>query len=524
MKLAVCVPPPNTHRRNEPHEYLGAALIYTILSGAGYDTQFLDFYNSPKPLNECVETIIAANYDWVGFSAPFLLEVVSAIEVAVHLRAKGFTGHITFGGVAATMNAEIVLEKYKEVDSIAIGESSDLILPFIRSLSSVDQLKNTPGFYFNTPNGIIKNPPPKRKIDLDNEPFIIPTLNQTLQNINSSRGCPFSCSFCCCDAYRKLASVQPWRAKSAERVVSEMERYHREYHKTYFIFVDDNFFGSCSRGRERAMEMADLIQEKELDISFGIECRVTDVNKRVMLALKGAGLQNVRLGVESGVQRMLNDWEKHTTAAQNAEAIKILSDIGVTVQVNYILIDPWTTHEELKQNLAFLKESKAYRLTSSPSLLYTNTLGILRGTKLASKTGGLELASLDKLYLTAGQYQILRQISGEYLYKPVDPLIEKFKGIHYHWVEIANKKEGHLRLSLRDAREDEECTRKVTRWLELYHELLINLFEYEVNHLPDLTPQEMTDYITNATNQYDLEVLGSTYEEFMEKINKRNIA
>ena len=45
----------------------------------------------------------------------------------------------------------------------------------------------------------------------------------------------------------------------------------------YFYFADANFFGPGRKGKERAGKLASLIVDNGINIKFGIECRVNDV-------------------------------------------------------------------------------------------------------------------------------------------------------------------------------------------------------------------------------------------------------
>lgn len=58
-------------------------------------------------------------------------------------------------------------------------------------------------------------------------------------------------------------------------------------------------------------------------------------------------------GVESGVDSILDRFNKETTADQNALAIRTLSALGVPTRFTYITFDPLMTLDELKASYAF---------------------------------------------------------------------------------------------------------------------------------------------------------------------------
>lgn len=65
------------------------------------------------------------------------------------------------------------------------------------------------------------------------------------------------------------------------------------------------------------------------------------------------GLRRMLFGVESGVDTVLERFNKETTAQQNALAIRTLSALGVPTRFTYITFDHLMTLEELKATYAF---------------------------------------------------------------------------------------------------------------------------------------------------------------------------
>src|SRR5947207_13941950 len=105
----------------------------------------------------------------------------------------------------------------------------------------------------------------------------------------SSRSCPEFCTYC---PHRITA---PYRARSAENVVAEIEQISRQYGETYFIFRDPLF----TEERERAIGIAEGILRKNLKVQFECETRLDDLDKGLLDLLHRAGLNTVTFGVES---------------------------------------------------------------------------------------------------------------------------------------------------------------------------------------------------------------------------------
>ncbi|HEY2381931.1 MAG TPA: radical SAM protein [Terriglobia bacterium] len=107
--------------------------------------------------------------------------------------------------------------------------------------------------------------------------------------ILSSRSCPEHCTYC---PHRITA---PYRARTAENVVEEIEHICKKYGQAYLIFRDPLF----TEERERAVGIAEGILRKKLDVKFECETRLDDLDKPLLDLLHRAGLNTITFGVES---------------------------------------------------------------------------------------------------------------------------------------------------------------------------------------------------------------------------------
>jgi len=141
--------------------------------------------------------------------------------------------------------------------------------------------------------------------DLDSLPF--PAWNLMLQKrgmnsfgrsifpagsafpILSSRSCPEFCTYC---PHRITA---PYRARSPENVLAEIEQLCATYGKTYLIFRDPLF----SEERERSVAIAEGIIRKKLPVEFECETRLDDLDTNLIDLLHRAGMRAITFGVES---------------------------------------------------------------------------------------------------------------------------------------------------------------------------------------------------------------------------------
>ncbi|MBM2834842.1 MAG: B12-binding protein, partial [Candidatus Brocadiaceae bacterium] len=92
------------------------------------------------------------------------------------------------------------------------------------------------------------------------------------------------------------------------------------------------------------------------NIRFGFECRANDIEDYSLSRLVMAGLTNVFLGLESGDPASLKRFKKHTTVDENKQAIQLLRDYGIEPTFGFIMFEPNSTMESVRNNFEFLQE------------------------------------------------------------------------------------------------------------------------------------------------------------------------
>lgn len=302
--------------------------------------------------------------------------------------------HITLFG-HSNVAAEENLKKFK-FDSIVTGEEQDLV-GLVRQVVENGNIRMCPGVaYLDDQDRVIRNPPtplpdlntlplPKRYHleKLKAQSLIDPTTTVSMQ---TSRGCYASCSFCFLES-EKLAhgGRYPWRARSIESVLDEIEQTMSEFGVQNFYFYDTDFFGPGRKHRKRGEELARKIIDRGLDISFFLYARANDLTSEGVRLLKAAGLTSVFLGIESFSQPVLCRYNKATTVEDNLEVIRLCKEYDIYMQIGYITYDYYTTFEELWDTIRGWKialDSKTH-LLPIPQFLFT-AIAPLDGTPIGA--------------------------------------------------------------------------------------------------------------------------------------------
>jgi radical SAM superfamily enzyme YgiQ (UPF0313 family) len=188
--------------------------------------------------------------------------------------------------------------------------------------------------------------------------------------LESSRGCTSSCSFC--PRGHKGTWAGPDHTPDPERgadafdtVLAHMRPVFDRYPQIARVLylVDEEFIGADHDAVPRARALAETVSAA--GYQWESSCRVDQVTRldadrdwhieraHLWRHLLDHGLRRCLFGIESGVTTILERFHKETTAEQNAHAIRTLSALGVPTRYTYITFDHLMTRHELQASYAF---------------------------------------------------------------------------------------------------------------------------------------------------------------------------
>ncbi len=370
-------------------EHLGVAYLAAEIRKAGYSVEL--FPTSPENESEVVARIAGLQPRIAGFSLT-TASFARASRIGQHLRELlGDSVHITAGGpVVSSMGATLLRNPaWSFLDSAVRGEGEISIRQLLHAVTGNDDLSTISNLCYRTPTDVICNPLSGTVHDLDQIPFA--SRDQVLAGpfrtarIATSRGCTSRCSFCNAPHAGNTLTGKVWRGRSPESVVDEIQAIYDEREVRDFEFVDSTFEdpGGTAKAKQRIANIARLIVDRNLKITFG--CCVQAQNWRsddlwLIGLLKQAGLQRVLIGVESGSTDTLRNWSKKATVADNRRAIELFRSNGVYVNMGFIMFHPHSTHQEVRENVAFLKSAGCHNLR-----LFCTRMEVYPGTEILER-------------------------------------------------------------------------------------------------------------------------------------------
>ena len=164
----------------------------------------------------------------------------------------------------------------------------------------------------------------------------------------SSRGCPFSCSYC-----DRPALGKGFRAMNAQRVVDEMQECEKMGIKEIFYY-DDTF----SVSMKRVDEICDEILKRGVKIRWDIRTRVNVVNDKLLEKMARAGCDRIHFGVESGNPRIVRVMNKGTSIKQVEDAFAMCKKYKIKTLAYFMLGNPTETFDDVKDTLAIARKIK----------------------------------------------------------------------------------------------------------------------------------------------------------------------
>ena len=170
--------------------------------------------------------------------------------------------------------------------------------------------------------------------------------------INTSRGCPYKCSFCCVPKVH----LGNWRGIRAEKIIENL-KYLKENYRIDGFQVDDDEFDI---NRERVLKLCDLLQKNNLKFKWSHFSRINIVKKDVLKTEIKCGLRLVEFGIESGSDRVLNFLNKGQTVEQIINVFNLCRKLKLKTSALFMIGLPTETEDDLMATVKLVKRLNPY--------------------------------------------------------------------------------------------------------------------------------------------------------------------
>ncbi len=316
---------------------LGILSIAAWLERHGIDVEIIDGYATRESHGEMVARIIASGCSAVGFSCTTSsFPETNRIATLLKEQAPGIV--TVLGGAHACTIGAPLLDAYPALDLLVIGEGENTMLELAKS--GFTGVKDIPGVAYRGQNGRGTLTAPRELIkDLDTLPFPayhrLPNFPKSYRlplfsypkapntSIISSRGCPYSCSYC-----DRSVFSRGFRFNSPEYILEHVAMLSRDYGIRHVFFYDDLF----TFDRKRVAEFCELKAKKGIKIGYNCIARLEHVDRELLSLLKGSGCWQVNFGIESGDPEVLKQHRKFYGLDEVGQKLKMVRDAGMRVK------------------------------------------------------------------------------------------------------------------------------------------------------------------------------------------------
>ncbi len=286
-----------------------------------------------------------------------------ALEIAREAKRLPGDTTIVMGGTHATFCPEDALKR--GVDLVVRGEGEETIQEILEG-RPWGEIK---GISYAVDGRVVHNPDRELHKNLDYLPFpawdAFSLEAYEIMSIITSRGCPFSCVYCCAARF--------WRSRvrfrSPENVIQELREIASMGYRMV-RFMDSTF----TLNKAHAIRICELLKKEGLNFSWSCETRADSLDDELLKALAESGCRLLCLGVDSGSQHVLEETQRKMRVAAVKTAFRKIKKHGIATRAYVTFGFPGESERSVRETVKLLREIRPDQILLSLATAYPGTV------------------------------------------------------------------------------------------------------------------------------------------------------
>ena len=341
---------------------LGTLTLAAVVRELGHRVHVVDGKRTGTAVEEVAARVAALAPDHVGISAT-TISIHNAGRIAARLKSLVPNAVITVGGPHVSAQPESTLETFGAFDYGVVGEGERSYPELIARLAAAADPRDTAGLVWREGETARANPraPYLEGDELDRLPEpawdLVPDFPLRFQpnvfnyratpvaSIITSRGCPFSCTFC-----DRSTSGRRGRFHGVDYVVAMCRRLEGMGVR-HILFYDDLFTVS----RPRVVELCERFLAEGFRFTWSCNSHPNLLDEKHLRLMRRAGCWQIAYGIESGSQRVLDVVKREVKIPRMLETLRQTRAAGIRTKGLLMMAHPTEGEDSLRETVEFLR-------------------------------------------------------------------------------------------------------------------------------------------------------------------------
>lgn len=296
-----------------------------------------------------IEYIKKLNPDIIGFSL-YSWNLSRSIYIANAVRKLNSQALLIGGGPEVPLNS-IYKTLYPAFDITVRGAGEETFTEILKAVAANEGFGKINGISFNENGGLVMTRPRSLRDINYQSPYLLDFIDfkPHYSLLFTSRGCPYSCSYCC------------WGHLSRTLLKYPKEQFKQELIKAKELGVWHIYLIDTHINLDKAWfkEIAEIIQEINYDgqISFDATVETNALDPETAELFKKCNFNVIDIGLQSMSENTLKYIERPFNLKKWLKGTQLIQKMGFNFSVDLIVGLPYETPETFKRSVDFLIEN-----------------------------------------------------------------------------------------------------------------------------------------------------------------------